>query len=101
MEDAVSVGYKKDEIISASEVARSFGQILADLVSQKKQKMVVVKNNKLEAVILPIHEYEQLSELAELIEHIEIYELIRRRKVKDTGKRISLDDLLKEEGIAL
>lgn len=97
----MSVGYKKDEIVSASMAARSFGRILADIVDHKKQRMVVVKNNRIEAVILPVDEYEKLSEWADLIERIEIYELITRRKAKDTGKRISLDTLLKEEGIAL
>jgi PHD/YefM family antitoxin component YafN of YafNO toxin-antitoxin module len=97
----MSVGYKKDEIVSASSVARSFGRILANIVDHKKQRMVVAKNNHLEAVILPIDEYEKLSELAELVEHIEIHELIVQRKAKDTRKRISLDTLLKEEGIAL
>lgn len=97
----MSVGYKKDEIISASKAARSFSRILADLVSHKKQRMVVAKNNRLELVILPIDDYEHISELAGLIEHIEIHELISKRKAKDTGKRVSLDSLLKEEGIAL
>lgn len=93
--------YKKDEMVSASSAARSFGRILSDLVNDKKQKMVIVKNNQLEAIILPIHEYEHLCELAGWVEHIEIYELISKRRGKDAGRRISLDALLKEEGIAL
>ncbi len=97
----MSVAYKKDEIVSASRAARSFGRILSDLVHHKKQKMVIVKNNQLEAIILPIHTYEHLSELAGWVEHIEISALINKRKAKDTGRRISLDVLLKEEGIAL
>ncbi len=97
----MSVSYKKEEIISASRVARSFGQMVADLVNHKKQRIVVAKNNRLEAVILPIDEYENLSALAELMEHIEIHELIAKRKAKDTGKRISLETVLREEVIAL
>jgi hypothetical protein len=42
--------------------------------------------------------YEQLSELANVVEHIKIHELIRKRKGKNTGKRIGLDTLLKDEG---
>jgi len=34
------------------------------------------------------------------VEHIELYDIITRRK-KSAGKRISLDKLLKEEGIEL
>lgn len=97
----MSVAYKKEEIISASRAARSFGRVLADLKGQRKRRVAIAKNNKLEAVILPIQEYETMAEALALLEHIEIYRLVQARKRRDSGKRVTLDRLLEEEGLAV
>lgn len=97
----MSVAYKKEEIVSASRVARSFGKVLADLKEHRKRRIAIAKNNELEAVILPIQEYESMAEALALLEHIEIHRLVETRKRKGTGKRVSLEILLKEEGLAV
>ena len=97
----MSVAYRKDEIVSASRAARSFGKVLADLKAHHKRRIAIAKNNELEAVILPIQEYETMAEALALLEHIEIYRLVEQRRRKGPGKRISLDALLKEQGIAV
>jgi PHD/YefM family antitoxin component YafN of YafNO toxin-antitoxin module len=97
----MSVAYKKDEIVSASRVARSFGKVLADLKERRKRRVAIAKNNELEAVILPIQEYETMAEALAVMEHIEIYRLVQDRKQRRRGKRVSLDALLKEAGLAL
>ena len=97
----MSVAYRKDEIVSASRAARSFGKMLADLKAHPKRRIAIAKNNALEAVILPIQEYETMAEALALLEHIEIYRLVQQRKRKGIGKRISLDALLKEQGVAV
>ena len=96
----MAVAYKKDEILSASRVARSFGQVLADL-SGKRRRVAVVKNNHLEAIILPIEDYETMAEALAILEHLEIYRLVRKRKGKKRPNAISLDTLLKEQGLAV
>jgi len=96
----MAVAYKKDEILSASRVARSFGQVLADL-SGKRRRVAVVKNNHLEAIILPIEDYETMAEALAILEHLEIYRLVRKRKGKKRPNAISLDALLKEQGLAV
>jgi len=92
--------FKRDEVISATSAAKNFGKVLADLASHKKEKSVVIKNNEITAVILPADEYEYMAELVQFVEHIEIFDLITKRR-KPAGKRISLDKLLKEERIDL
>ena len=94
------VAYKKDEILSATRVARSFGQVLADL-SGKRRRVVVVKNNHLEAILLPIDDYETMAEALAILEHLEIYRLVRERKGKKRPNAISLDALLKEQRLAV
>ena len=97
----MAVAYKKDEIISASKVARSFGQVLADLSSKRRRRVAVVKNNHLEAVLLPIEDYETMAEALAILEHLEIYRLVQERKGKKRRKAISLDALLKEQRLAV
>lgn len=41
------------------------------------------------------------KEIAELLEHIEIYRIVQRRKRKGSGKRITLDALLKEQNTSV
>ena len=97
----MAVAYKKDEILSATRVARSFGQVLADLNSKRRRRVAVVKNNHLEAILLPIEDYETMAEALAILEHLEIYRLVRERKGKKRPNTISLDALLKEQRLAL
>ena len=66
------VAYRRDEIISASEIARGFSGVLNELIQHSKERFAISKNNKLEAVILPIEEYERMKEAMEMMEHIEL-----------------------------
>ena len=97
----MAIAYKKDEILSASRVARSFGQVLADLSGKRRRRVAVVKNNHLEAVLLPIEDYETMAEALALLEHLEIYHLVQERKGKKRCKPIGLDALLKEQHLAI
>ena len=97
----MGIAYRKDEIISASRAARSFGKVLAEFKTHHKRRIAIAKNNELEAVILPIEEYETMAEALALLEHIEIHHLIEQRKRKGSGKRTSLNALLKEQRIAV
>jgi PHD/YefM family antitoxin component YafN of YafNO toxin-antitoxin module len=97
----MSVTYKKDEILSTTTVAKSFGKVLSNLENHKIDKVIVAKNNKLEAVILSIDDYENMAELYNIMEHMEIYQIIKKRLLKHDKKRVELDTLLKEEKIEI
>ena len=92
------VTYSRDEIISASEAARGFSSVLKDLMNHTKERLAISKNNKLEAIVLPIDEYERLQEAYDLVEHMEIYKKVQSRK---ESKTISLEDSAKKHGIDL
>ena len=87
----------KEEIVSSSKAGKNFGQILERLKSGQTEKIIISKNNKLEAVIIPIEEYEQVKEAFELVEHLEIFQLVSKRKGKKTVA--TLDNLISEGGI--
>ncbi len=55
----MAVAYKKEEILSASRIARSFGKVLTDLKAQHRRRVVVLKNNRVEAVIVPVDDYKK------------------------------------------
>jgi len=92
--------FTRNEMISATVAAKNFGRVITDLAEHKMDKTAVVRNNEITAVILPVEEYEYMADIVEFVEHLEMYDLVTKRK-KDTGKRIPLDSLLQEEGIAL
>ncbi len=89
----MQTAFKREEMISATAAAKNFGKVVAELAEHKKDKAAVVRNNELTAVILS-------ADVVEFVEHLELYDSITKRK-KSAGKRIPLDKLLKEEGIAL
>ena len=92
------ITYSREEILSASEVARSFSSVLKELMQHTKNRFAVSKNNKIEAVVLSIDEYERLQEAYDLVEHMEIYEKVKSR---ESSKTISMDDVAKKYGIDL
>jgi len=91
------VAYRRDEIISATDLARNVSGTLNSIVKNLKEKVAISKNNKLEAVIIDIEEYERLKEAYTLMEHMEIAQIVERRKASG---HIDFEDFLKEEGIA-
>jgi len=62
-----------------------------------KEKLAISKNNKLQAVLINIEEYERLKEAYDLMEHIEIAKKIEERK---NSKTISLEEVMKQHGIS-
>jgi len=91
------VAYTRDEIISATDLARNVSGTLSSIIKHTKEKVAISKNNKLEAVIIDIEEYERLKEAYELMEHMEIAKIVEERK---DSKTITFDELLKKEGMS-
>ena len=90
------VAYTRDEIISATDLARNVSATLNSVVKHTQDKIAIMKNNKLEAVIIDIEEYERLKNAYELMEHIEIAKIVEERK---GSKTVSFEELLEKEGI--
>ena len=77
----MSSSFSKDEIVTATEVVRNFSHELKSLTRGEKKKLVIVKNNRFEAVMLPFEEYERMNEAVEILE--KIYE---KTKIRPNGK---------------
>ncbi len=86
------VAYKRDEIISTSDVSRGFSNILNNIINHTKERFVISKNNKLEAIILDIEEYERLRTVYDMLEEKEIEQLLLNRRTED--KEVSNSKIL-------
>ncbi|MEI6090154.1 MAG: hypothetical protein WCR42_06865 [bacterium] len=93
------ITYTKEEIIPSTSVSRNFGDILNKLTKHKLSKVAVIRNNKIEAVILPIETYENISNNLELSEYLELSKLIKERE--STESTVDLETVLTEMGITL
>ncbi|MBK1999850.1 type II toxin-antitoxin system Phd/YefM family antitoxin [Campylobacter sp. LH-2024] len=62
--------FQKDEIYTATEVVRNFSPIMEKLKKSQTGKIVILKNNKFEAVMLSMTEYERLQNAIQLLENI-------------------------------
>lgn len=77
------IAYKRDEIVSASDVARGFSHMLNSIIDKSKEKLAISKNNKLEAVLLGIEEYERLQAAYDMLEQQEIAKMLQERSVEE------------------
>jgi len=91
------ITYARNEIFSATDAAKRFGSILEKFQKRALTRAVVSKNNRIEAVILPVEAYEEMKEIAEWIEMMDIAEAVDKRK--NSTKTHSLRDVLKESRI--
>ncbi len=87
------VAYRRDEIISATELARNVSKTLNSITRHEKEKIAISKNNRLEAVVIGIEEYERLKEAHDLMEHIEIAKIIEERSKTPQSKYLSMEKL--------
>ncbi len=64
------LSFKQDEIYTATEVVRNFSPIMEKLKKSESGKIVILKNNKFEAVMLSMKEFERLQNAMQLLETI-------------------------------
>ncbi len=94
------VAYTQNELASATEISKQFGEYISKVKNGLVDKIGVLKNNKLNAVILSVEEYEKMSEAMEMLEDMTIYEEIRER-LNSNKKLLDGNDVLKKHGLSL
>ena len=62
--------FSKDEIYTATQVVRNFSEVLSKVSTGENNRAFIVKNNKFEAVMLSMSEYERLNKAEELLKKI-------------------------------
>ena len=60
----------QDEIYTATEIVRNFSTVLNKIKNQEIKKALIVKNNKYEAVMISMNEFERLEKAVELLKAV-------------------------------
>ena len=97
--DLKMVSYTQNELLPITDFTKSLSKVLGDIKDHAIEKVGVLKNNKLEAVVISTDEYERLKAIEDLIdtiEHKEIYEVIKARKTTPKSEFIPLDEMAKK-----
>lgn len=95
----MTVKYAPNELLSITDFTKKIASILKGIKEQSCEKVGILKNNKLEAVVISTDEYEHLKSLEtlfEAIEHEEIFKTIQARKGILPTSYLSLEDLAKK-----
>ena len=98
------VMYAKNELYSITDFTKQIGSVVNKIKEHTYEKVGILKNNKLEAVVISTDEYERLKEIEErmeLAEHIEIYRIVQERKNTPLSKYVSMEDMAKKFDIDL
>ncbi|WP_263832823.1 type II toxin-antitoxin system Phd/YefM family antitoxin [Sulfurospirillum oryzae] len=62
--------YAKNEIMTATDMVRNFSSVLGSLSKGENKRVVIVKNNRFEAIMITVDEYEKMSEAVNILEKI-------------------------------
>ena len=85
------VAYENDELIPSSEFAKKFGTYLAQIKDHTVDKLAVLKNNRIEAVLVSKDEYEKMKDALRLQELTEfktrIYHALDEAELIKAGKK--------------
>ena len=98
------VKYAQNELFSITDFTKQIGSVVNSIKEHSLEKIGILKNNKLEAVVISTDEYERLKafeEQVELAEHAEIYNIIEKREDTPLSEYISEEDMAKKFGIDL
>ena len=89
--------FTKDEIIPSTKISRNLGSILNKLKTNQVEKIVIMRNNEMEAIILPYEDYEIMKDMIEKKEYKEMYKTIKERSKTPESEYIDFDDIKKSE----
>lgn len=91
------VTYSTNELIPSSEFAKKFGTYLSQIKDNRVDKLAILKNNKIEAVIISKDEYESMKEALKDLEAKKILQSIQSGldDIKN-GKTYPIDKLWNE-----
>lgn len=92
----MTVKYAPDELLSITDFTKKIAGVLKGIKDQSMDKIGILKNNKLEAVVISTDEYERLKSLEELfstLEHKEIYDVIQSRQNTPLSSYVSFEDM--------
>gem|GEM_PF-522363 len=90
----VIMHYKNKEFVSTKDLQNNLDKHL-DYISQDPfNRLVIVREGKKEAVMIPISEYEHIKNVADYMEEQEIGRILKERL--NTKKKVSHEEIIKK-----
>lgn len=81
------------QIMPITQLQKTLTQTVRKIL-EDQQPVFIMKNNVMEAVMIPFERYEKLSQLEELEEHKEIFSMVQERMSRyDASKSVSWSSL--------
>jgi len=94
------ITFTKDEIITSTKISRNLSTFLNKLKKNQLEKIVIMRNNEMEAIILPFEDYELMKDIIESNEYKKIYKTIKERSKTSDSEYKDFDDILKKMRIS-
>lgn len=88
------VTFARNEIVSSSQFVRNFATFLKRLTESKQEKIAIIKNNEMQAVMIPVEEYEKLKSIEEIAERKEIFDTVQSRSQTPESEYVSYDEAM-------
>ena len=95
------VAYSQNELASSTDISKQFGHYLSNVSNGIVEKLAILKNNKIEAVMIPTAIYESLINLLDEKEDIEILKTIEKRLKTPKEDYLDGSEVLKELNLSL
>jgi len=95
------VAYSQNELVSSTDISKQFGHYLSNVSNGMVEKLAILKNNKIEAVMIPTAIYESLINLLDEKEDIEILKTIEKRLEISKEDYLDGNVVLKELNLSL
>jgi len=98
------VQYAQNELLSITDFTKGISSVIKNVKDDVFEKVGILKNNKLEAVLISTTEYERLKQYEEMIEEVENKELLKiveERSSTPLSEYISFEDMSKKFDIDL
>ena len=95
------VAYTQSELVSATELSKQFGEYISKVKNGLLDKIGILKNNKLNAVILSVSEYERMALAEARLEEIETAQMLQERLKTPKEEYLNGDDVLKRLNLSL
>ena len=95
------VAYSQNELASSTDISKQFGHYLSNVSNGIVEKLAILKNNKIEAVMIPTAIYESLINLLDEKEDIEILKTIEKRLKIPKEDYLDGSEVLKELNLSL
>ena len=91
--------FDTSELVSATSASRRFGSLLEEVSSGKRERVGILRNNRVDVVMLPVEEYERQQALLERAEDLEIAQIIAERSKVPEAAYVPFEEVLKKNGL--